>query len=157
MFVQVIPPVGAGPVKIEGVRGAKIGERLAQLAADNAFDTMLIGLIPTTTSPFEHANAIATQYNGAHLHDGWFSPDPGLLAFIQHAGLPAIQELLDQTHPAAMSEAPVGIDEMASILDVAPITIRRMVKAEQIPYLRVGNALRFVPRDVIMTLRMSRR
>lgn len=157
MFVQVQPPIGVGPVKIEGVRGKHIGERLAQLAADNAFDTMLIGLIPTTNSPHDHANAIAQQYASAHLHDGWFTPDPGLLAFIQHAGLPAIQELLAQTHPAALAEEPVGIDELAEMLGVAPITIRRMVKAEQIPYLRVGLALRFVPRDVIATLRVHRR
>ncbi len=154
MFVQVNPPVGgAGPIKIEGVAGKQLGERIAQLAADNAFDTVLIGLVPTEIRPHDHARAIAEQYADAHLHDGWFQPTPGLLAFIQHTGLDAIQELLARTHPGALSDSPVDIDTMASILGVSVVTVRRMVKAEQIPYLRVGLALRFVPADVIATLR----
>lgn len=153
MFVQVTPPMGAGPVKIEGAHGKRIADRLAQLAADNAFDTMLIGLIPTTT-PHEHANAIAQQYAAAHLHDGWFAPEPGLLAFIQHAGMPAIQELLERTHPAALGDEAVDIDTMADMLNVSATTVRRMVKAGSIPFLRAGNgALRFEPRSVFATLR----
>ena len=154
MFVQVTPPVGAGPVKIEGVNGKRIGDRLAQLAADNAFDTMLIGLIPTTIDPREHAHAIMQEFAAAHLHDGWFAPDPGLLGFIQNAGLAAIQELLASVHPAAVGSEAVDIEAIAQMLDVSVITVRRMVKAKSIPFLRAGNgALRFVPSDVIASLR----
>lgn len=157
MFVQVNPPVGAGPVKIEGIHGKQIGERLAQLARDNAFDTMLIGLVPTELPPRELARDIASQFPAAHLRDDWFTPTPGLLAFIQHVGLGAIQELLSMTMPGALGDAPVDVETMAQILDVSTTTVRRMVKAGQVPYLRVGLALRFVPADVIATLRQHGR
>ncbi len=153
MFVQVTPPMGAGPIKIEGASGKRIADRLAQLAADNAFDTMLIGLMPTT-APQQDAAAIAQQFAFAHLHDGWFAPEPALLSFVQHAGMAAIQELLERTHPAAVDNEAVDIETIANMLNVSVTTIRRMVKAGSIPFLRAGNgALRFMPRDVFATLR----
>lgn len=156
IFVQVNPPIGGnGPIKIEGIRGSQLAARLSQLARDNAFDAMLIGMIETTT-PAEYATAIAEQYAGIDLHDGWFEPTADLLALIQHAGQSAIQALLAQTHPGGLSEAPVDIENMARILDVSIPTVRRMVKAEQIPYLRWGRMLRFVPTDVIATLQRAR-
>jgi len=153
MFVQVNPPIGPmGPIKIEGVRGLAIAQRLRQLAAENAYEAMLIGLVETPT-PIEHANAIADQYAGdAELHDGWFEPTPALVAYIQHVGQAAIQELLSKTHPAALTNEPVDIDEMARILGVAVVTVRRMIKAKQIPCMRFGRTLRFVPTDVVASL-----
>lgn len=151
MFVQVNPPTGGnGPILIDGVKGSQIAARLRQLAIDNAFEAMLIGLVETT-QPDEYAAAIAEQYT-AVVHDRWFEPTADLLAFIQHAAQEPIQALLSQTHPGGLRDAPVDIDEMARQLGVSVPTIRRMIKANQIPYLRWGRMLRFVPVDVFATL-----
>ena len=152
MFVQTNPPTGgAGPIKIEGVQGTQIAGRLTALARDNAFETTLIGLLSTET-PDELATAIADQYGGGELHDGWFTPSANLLAFVQHAAQVAIQDLLARTHPGALPVTPVDIDEMARLLSCSVPTVRRMVKAGEIPHLRWGRVLRFVPADVISTL-----
>ena len=157
MFIQVSPPSGQGPIKIEGVKGSQIGARLARLAIDNAFEAMLIGLIPTEVDPAQHAAAIAAQYAGAHLHDGWYLPTADLLAFIQHVAAAPVQDLLSRAHPGAFGDDVVDIETMAAMLAVSIPTVRRMVKAEQIPYLRAGRgALHFVPADVLATLRRGR-
>jgi len=156
MFVQVSPPSGLGPILIEAVRGSEIGRRLAQLARDNAYEAMLIGLIESPT-PAEHAAQIHAQWIAAHLHDHWFEPAGDLMAFIEHTAQRTLSELLSQAHPGAMNDQPVGIDEMAKILGCSTQTIRRMVKAQEIPFLRAdrsgGRVLRFVPIDVIASLR----
>jgi excisionase family DNA binding protein len=152
MFIQVNLPVGGqGPIKIEGVKGAQIAPRLRAIASDNAFDAMLIGLIETTT-PDEYAKAISAQYAGAHMHDEWYEPTADLIAFIQHAAQGAITSLLAQAHPGTLSTTPVDINEMARQLDVSVPTVRRMVKAGEIPCLRWGQWLRFVPADVVASL-----
>jgi excisionase family DNA binding protein len=152
MFVQVNTPDGAlGPILIEGVRGSKIAERLNQLARDNAFDAMLIGLMETTT-PDEHAAQIAAQCEAAHLHDHWYAPTTELLAFVQHVGQRAMVELLELAHPGALGTAPVDIDEMARILGVSVVTVRRMIKANEIPFLKAGRIYRFIPADVIASI-----
>lgn len=153
MFVQVNAPKGdLGPIKIEAVKGSQIGARLAVLARENAFDPRLIGLIESPT-PAEHAAAIAEQYGGEHLHHDWYSPSAALLAFIQHVAQGPIQELLAVAHPGALSGENVSIDDIAAILDVSVPTIRRMIKKNEIPYLRTGNGVyRFVPRDVVASL-----
>jgi excisionase family DNA binding protein len=157
MFVQVSAPgVGAGPILIEGVRGSEISRRLSQLARDNAYEAMLIGLMETIT-PDEHAQQIREQLEAAHLHDHWFAASNDLLAFIQAVGQHAIQELLAQTFPGGLSQAPVDIEEMAKILGVSVPTIRRMIKAEEIPYLKFGRVYRFVPADVIASIQRRQR
>ena len=151
MFLQATPPIGAGPIKIEGLRGALISTRINQLSADNAFELMLIGLVETTT-PTEHAAAIAEQFASSHMHDGWYAPSADLLAFVQHVGQGAIQSLLASAHPGWLSDQPVDIKAMADILGVSVQTLRRMCKANEIPFMRWGNTYRFTPADVIATL-----
>ncbi len=151
MFVQANPPTGGnGPILIEGISGSKIASRLRQLSEDNAFETVLIGLIETTI-PREHADAIAAEY-GAPLHDAWYEPTAALLAFVQHVGQPALQVLLEQTHPGALSESLVDTASIAEILGVSVQTIRRLVKAKTIPFVKWGQTYRFVPKDVIANL-----
>lgn len=152
MFVQVNAPDGSlGPILIEGVRGSKIAERLSQLARDNAFDAMLIGLMETVT-PDDHASQIAAQCEATRLHDRWYAPTAELLAFIQHVGQHALTELLELAHPGALGTAPVDIDEMARILGVSVVTVRRMIKANEIPFLKAGRVYRFIPTDVIASI-----
>jgi excisionase family DNA binding protein len=156
MFVQVNPPGGVGPILIEGTKGAALGRRLGQLARDNAFDARLIGLYETT-QPEQTAYQIRSQHDDDRVHDDWFEPTTALLAFIQQAAQQPLQELLAQTHPGAMEATPVDIDAIASLLGVSVKTIRRMVDKNQIPYLRAGRVLRFVPADVIASLQHGRR
>jgi excisionase family DNA binding protein len=157
MFVQVNAPVsGLGPIKIEGVRGTQIAARLRALAADNAFEPYLIGLTPTVT-PNELARAIQEQHVLARLHHDWFQPTAGLLAFIQHTAAGALRRLLAQARPGNIPDGAVDIDEIAQHLGVSVPTVRRLVKDEKIPYLRMGKALRFVPGDVVASLERRQR
>lgn len=152
MFVQVNPPTGgAGPIKIEAVKGANIAARLRALAAENAFEPYLIGLTSTTT-PNELAKAIHEKHLAAHIHHDWFDPTPELLAFVQHTAALALRDLLARTRPGGIPDGAVDIDEIAHYLGVSVQTVRRMVKAGDIPHLRMGKALRFVPADVVASL-----
>lgn len=152
MFAQTRPPQNAvGPIWIEAVAGAQIDTRLAELIRFNAFDTFLVGLVETM-APEDAASAIREQYAGKSLHHYWYEPTADLIAYIQHVAQGPIKQLLEQTHPGALSQGTVGLEELAQILSVSESTIRRMVKADEIPYMRWGRVLRFVPADVIVSL-----
>ncbi len=150
-FIQIAPPTGIGPIKIEGVRGAKIGERLITISVENPYPAYLIGLVPSE-SPHQHARAIAEQFIAHHMHDGWFEPAPALLQLIQHVGQPALGELLAQTRPGGVEGQVVDIETIATMLGVSVKTIRRLVDADAIPHMRVGRQLRFVVDDVIASM-----
>lgn len=156
MFVQTSLPTtcGQGLILIEGARGGELADRIKTHAKSNAYELTLIGLIESQ-KPGEHARAIVEQYT-THVHDGWCEPTASLLAFIQHVAQPALVQLLQQVHPGAVSNQTVGTEEIAAMLGVSEITIRRMVAAGQIPYLKTGRLYRFVPTDVIATLRRGR-
>ncbi len=160
MFVQCVPPgMGTGRILIEGVLGSQIAQALRILDDRNAFDTQLIGLIESE-APHDHAKAIAEQYaSSANLHGNWYWPTADLLAFIHHVAQEPIRQLLAQTHPGASDSPLVGIDEMAQILGVSVGTVRRMVKAGEIPIFgRAPNgALKFAPADVIASFRRRSR
>lgn len=156
MFVQVSPPIGgAGPIKIEGVRGTQIATRLREIAADNAYETYIVGLTPTET-PDELAQVIHDQFAPA-LHHDWFEPTIDLLTFIQHTAQDALQALLAQTRPGGLPDGAVDIETIAEFLGVSVPTVRRLVKNGEIPHLRMGKALRFVPADVVASLERRQR
>lgn len=154
MFVQITPPSGIGPIKIEGVRGAKIGERLLSMSIENPYPAYLIGLVEAP-SPHQYAHAIAEQFTSHHMHDGWFEPTSALLQLIQHLGQPALAELLAQTRPGAVDGQIVDVDGIAAILGVSEKTVRRLVGADQIPHMRVGKQLRFVVADVLAAMSLG--
>lgn len=155
VFVQVRPPAGECPIKIEAVAGTQLLPRMRSLESDNPFNVFLIGLIPTPM-PNEIVAELAQLHAGQALHDGWYQPSADLLAFIEEGATPALALLLGQTHPAGLEDAAVNIETMAQLLDVSVPTIRRMIKAEQIPYLRFGRIYRFVPDDVFASLAQQR-
>jgi excisionase family DNA binding protein len=157
MFVQVNPTTGGfGPIKIEGVRGTQIATRLREIAADNAFETFIIGLTPTET-PDELAHMIQTQFASAHLHHEWFEATIDLVSFIQHTAQEALETLLAQTRPGGIPDGAVDIETIAGLLGVSSKTVRRLVKDGEIPYMRMGRALRFVPSDVMASLERRER
>lgn len=152
MFAQTTPPgAGVGPIWIEAIIGAQIDTRLGELVRFNAYETFLIGLIETT-APEDSANAIREQYAGKNLHHYWYEPTADLLAYIQHYAQGPIRLLLEQTHPGGLSQGTVSLEEMQQILGVSESTMRRMVKANEVPVMRWGRMLRFVPADVIASL-----
>lgn len=157
MFVQVAPPVGgAGPIKIESVRGAQLATRLREIAADNAYEAFIIGLTPTE-APDELVQVIHEQFAPVLLHHDWFEPTIDLLTFIQHTAQDAMQELLAQTRPGGVPDGAVDIEAIAEFLGVSVPTVRRAVKDGKIPHFRMGKALRFVPADVLASLERRQR
>lgn len=156
MFVQVSPPNGGlGPIKIEGVRGTKIASRLREIASDNAYETFIVGLT-STPDPDELADVIHDQFALALIHDDWFNPTVELIAFIQHTAQDALQELLTQARPGGVPDGAVDIETIAGLLGVSVPTVRRAVKSREIPFFRMGKALRFVPADVFASLDRNR-
>lgn len=152
MFAQTTPPNAiVGPIWIEAVTSAQIDVRLGELVRFGAYETFMIGLVETT-APEDSASAIREQYAGKNLHHYWYEPTADLLAYIQHYAQEPIRQLLEQTHPGGLSKGTVSAEEMQQILDVSESTLRRMVKANEIPFMRWGRTLRFVPQDVIASL-----
>lgn len=159
VFLQTALPAGVtSPIKIAAMHGSQIGEELRRISAANAYDVQIIGLI-SSTNPDQHARAIAEQYAGDHLHDGWYAPSADLIAFIQHHAKAAIQDLLARVHPAAVTDRIVDLKEMAKILKCHEITVRRMVRAEppEIPFMKTGDKYLFHPAEVIAALRRQGR
>lgn len=154
MFVQITPPNGLGPIKIEGVRGAKIGDRLLSISVENPYPSYLIGLIDAP-SPHQQAHAIATQFSAHHLHDGWFEAVPALVQLVQQFGQAALSELLAQTRPGAVNGEIVDTDELATMLNISVTTVRRLVASDAIPHMRVGKQFRFVVADVLAAMNKS--
>jgi excisionase family DNA binding protein len=141
MFVQIAPPQGLGPIKIEGIRGPKIGARLVEISENNPWPAYLVGL--------------GEQFIEYHLHDGWFHPAPALQQFVSDVGQSALSELLAQTRPGAVDGQIVDIDGIAQILNVSVRTVRRLVENDSIPHMRVGKQFRFVVADVLAAVNMS--
>jgi hypothetical protein len=152
MFVQSTPSCGIGLIKIEGVRGESIGQRLATIAAENAYETFVIGLLPVEDFAASQ-NALHQQFAASHKHDDWFDPVPELIAFIQSTSQQALHDLIAQTRPGGVPDDTVDIEMIAQTIGVSVKTVRRLCKAEQIPYFKEGGRYRFVVADVIESLR----
>ena len=150
-FVQIAPPGVIGPIKIEGMRGSRVSDRLLTISEANPYPAYLIGLVETPT-PDEHAQAIGEQHAASHIHSGWFEPTPALLQFIQHVGQSALSGLLGATRPGGVPDNVVDIEDIAAILGVSVPTVRRLIAADAIPHFRVGRQLRFVVEDVLASM-----
>lgn len=152
MFVQVNPPTGGlGPIKIDGTRGTQIASRLREIVNNCPYEAFIIGLTPTET-PDELATLIRDEHAAALIRGDWFEPTIELISFIQHTAQEALQALLASMRPGGLPDGVVDIETIAGLLGVSVKTVRRLVKAEQIPHLRMGAALRFVPEDVFASL-----
>lgn len=156
MFVQCTLVDGRpGPIKIEGVRGDKLGARLIAVAKGYPFEVQLVGLL-MSAMPKEDAEQIYANFANYNLHDDWYDPSNLITSWIEDNAQSPIHSLLAATHPAALEgdngDTPVTIDEIAEILGVAVVTVRRMIRDKRIPAMRWGHVYRFVPRDVIAAL-----
>lgn len=150
LFVQCHSSSGTGPIKIEGTKDP--ATRLRAIDNDNAFETYLVGLI-FTPSPKQLESALHEQYRAAHLRKDWFAPTVEVIGYITHVAQPPLRELLAQLRPHSQPEGTTSIEEIAKYLGVSVPTVRRMVQRGQIPVMRVGRTLRFLPADVVASLR----
>lgn len=157
VFLQTALPAGvASPIKIVAMRGADIGDEVRRIGAANAYQVQIIGLV-SAADPDQLVREIAQRYAGPELHDGWYEASANLIAFIQYNAKAALHELLSRTHPAAVAEGLVDLKQMATILNCAEVTVRRMVHAQEIPFLRVGTKYVFHPAEVLAALRQHGR
>lgn len=151
MFMQALQ-IGVMPIRIEGIHGADLLARLSTLTDDNFAEIQLVGIIPSD-APERDALAIANEFAPYQIRGWWFEPKPPLLSYIEEQSV--LSQLLMQTHPGGLSDAPVGIEDIADVIGVSVPTVRRMIKANEIPYLKFGRIYRFVPNDVLASLRMK--
>jgi excisionase family DNA binding protein len=143
-----------GPIKIEGMRGERIASRLREID-ESPYEMMLIGLTPTE-NPTELAQEIHEQFASTNLRQDWFEATLDLLIFIQQTGQDALQTLLAQARPGGVPDGAVDIEAIAEFLGVSIPTVRRAVKAREIPFFKMGKAYRFVPADVLASLERNR-
>lgn len=139
--------------------------RFSGLCSDNACALKILGVI-------EQANGkVALSYEAAlherfapHRHHGeWYYPRETLIQFIENSVLTVEQfnekltvkvradaATLDEWLAQERPEPLLTIDEVAALLDVQPITVRRQVDRRLLPCIRVGHKLlRFDRRDVL--------
>lgn len=152
IFVQARPACGPALVRIEGTRDPIT--RLRAISEDNAVETFLIGLVPTET-PAEAEAQLRESFKPSIVRGRWFASSADLMGFIQFNAQPALNQLLGQLRPHSHPHGTTTIEEIAQHLNVSVSTVRRMVKDGQIPYLRAGRQLRFIPADVVASLQKS--
>jgi excisionase family DNA binding protein len=152
IFVQARPACGPALVRIEGTRDPVA--RLRALAEDNAVETFLIGLI-NTDKPVETEARLRETFKPSVVRGRWFAANADLMGFIQFNAQTALNDLLGQLRPHSHPTGTTTIEEIAQHLNVSVSTVRRMVKDGQIPYLRAGRQLRFIPADVVASLQKS--
>lgn len=152
IFLQSELPggLGSGRIKIIGLRGAQLAKHLATTSRECPYTIYLIGMIPTTLEPRDHADAIVTEH--IHHHDGWYEATPDLIAFIAAVAQEPLHELLGEAQPGASEEPLVDIEDIAQMLNCSVVTVRRMVDRKQIPFYRLGRAYRFSPSSVLASL-----
>lgn len=151
MFLQAVyPGERMGPIKIEGIKGSRLAERLNTIARDSPCEVRLIGLLPTAIDPQVHVEGLT--FDLECIHDQWFSPTVELIEYVASSAQESITLLLKQTQPGALDGQLVDIKEIAELIGVSVPTVRRMIKANEIPYLRFGWEYRFVPNEVLASL-----
>lgn len=149
LFVQARLPGAAPLIRIEGTRDP-VG-RLRALSDDNAAETFLVGLMPTETPDSTEAT-LKDTFKSAVVRGSWYQSTNELLTYVQQHGQQAISDLLAQLKPHSHPSGAATIEELAGHLNVSVSTVRRMVKAGTIPYLRTGRQLRFIPDDIVASL-----
>lgn len=141
-----------GTILVEGTKNPT--ERLRALADNNSGETFLIGFL-RVDDPAHVESELRSKFASAHVRGRWFQPQPELISFIQTYAQLALHELLGNLRQHSHPEGTITIEEMAEHLNVSVPTVRRMVKAGKVPYLRTGRQLRFLAADVVTSLQNS--
>lgn len=138
--------------------------RFAALCNDNACNLKILGVIPHRDAAAAriHEAELHTRFSSHRHHGGWYFPREPLQNFIiknvvnvpasdaASATRDANEVSLDEWFAQDYPEALMTVEEVAELLGVRPITIRRQVARRLMPCIYVGKRLlRFDRRDVI--------
>jgi excisionase family DNA binding protein len=139
--------------------------RFSGLCSDNACALKILGVIerPTPTAALTLERELHDRFLPHHHHGEWYHPREPLLQYIAvsvisverfneklTAKITADEKTLDDWLANDAPEALLTIDEVAELLGVQPITVRRQVERKLLPCIRVGQKLlRFDRRDVL--------
>ncbi len=150
LFVQARPVCGPTAIRIEGTKDP--AARLNALSDDNAVETFLAGVIETTEPAAAEAH-LAEMFRPFHLRGKWFSATNELMGYIQLNAQQVLVQKLSELRTHSHPDNTMTIEQIAEHLHVSTRTIRRMVDDGTIPHLRAGRQLRFMPGDVVASLR----
>ena len=151
--VYFVEAVGLGLIKIGATRD--LAQRFATLTSENAGPVRLVGAVHHR-DPVAYADQLRRRFAAMCDHGDWFRPWAPLRAFVD-AVAPSVLDAPRPLAPAAVAPAAVApaaftFDTPQPLLDAAAlaahlqisiVTVRRLVRARQLPCVRVGRQLRF--------------
>lgn len=159
-FVQAQAPEGF--IKIGATRD--FGARFAALCNYNACELTVLGVI-RTPQPHQLERLLQTRFAPFRHHGEWFKPKRELLRYIEkHTASPKTPYSMTTTPQQwsldallAPDQATTPVDEVLTLVDVAKllrvkvVTVRRYVDSRLIPCVRVGRQLRFTRQEVLQS------
>jgi excisionase family DNA binding protein len=134
-------------------------QRLATLTTENAARVRLVAALAHRDAP-GYVAKLRRRFAAMHDHGDWFRPRAPLRAFL--AELPPVAGADVCAPPVVEDQDVFSFDVPAPLLDVAAlatylqvsaVTVRRLVRARQLPCVRVGRQLRFDIRDPAIAAR----
>ena len=158
--VYFVEAAGPGLIKIGATRD--LAQRLATLTSENAVPVRLVGALPHRDAP-AYADQLRRRFAAMCDHGDWFRPWAPLRVFLGGlaSATPATPVAPCAAGPAAADggfpfDAPMPLldaADLAAHLRVSIVTVRRLVRARQLPCVRVGRQLRFDVRDPAIAAR----
>lgn len=149
IFVQALT-LGGALIRIDATHDP--ASTLNEIDRLSPIEISLVGWIPHD-NPRVLANAIMEQHKDARARGDWFTATIDLSRYILHVAQPPLAELLANLPAHSHPDGTVSIEEMAQIAGVSVSTLRRQIEKGQIPVLRFGRRMRFLPADVIASVR----
>lgn len=159
--VYFVEAVGLGLIKIGATRD--LAQRFATLTSENAGSVRLVGVV-YHRDPAAYADQLRRRFAAMRDHGDWFRPWAPLRAFVDVVA-PSVPDAPRPPSPAAAApaafaafafEAPQPLLDAAALaahLRVSIVTVRRLVRARQLPCVRVGRQLRFDVREPVIAAR----
>jgi excisionase family DNA binding protein len=155
--VYFVEAEGPGLIKIGATRD--LTQRLATLTSENAVPVRLVGALAHRDAP-AYADQLRRRFAAMCDHGDWFRPWAPLRAFLGGlaAAVPATPSsprpmAADEAFPFDAPPALLDAPALAAHLRVSTVTVRRWVRARQLPCIRVGRQLRFDVRDPVIAAR----
>ena len=133
--VYFVQSVATHAIKIG--KANDVGARKRDLQTGTDRELILLGSIPADAST---EGELHGMFEHLQIRGEWFSPGPELLAFIRQHGQPASVVDLHNLHGRLFASVP----EVSAILglDQQGRTVRKAIRAGEIPFVRVGATYR---------------
>jgi excisionase family DNA binding protein len=149
-------------IKIGATRD--FGARFAALCSYNACDLTVLGII-RAPQPSQLERVLHARFAVCRHHGEWFKPKRELLRYIEkHATAPktpympiatpqqwSLDALLAPDQETTPVDEVLTIRDVAKLLHVQLVTVRRYVDRRLIPCVRVGRQLRFTRQEVLQS------